>query len=364
VMEEGKNSTSDFESVSAEFPPLMTFINGICTLVSVGIAGADIVAVYVLLKCRRIPTFARIFSINFILSDAVGSLSFFICQLLIFAFGMNTELMHNIRTVTVGFMLNIAMMSVSCLAFDRAMALRASLRYAAFVTKTKGIIVVLCLWSINLIIVPPTMVHGIKTYCPSMRTCDQWNATKLTRLFMLSIIITSQISVTLSYFYVLKIARAHHRKIEAMKRMAYIENTNTRGVVSERQFSTTTTLLKLVLAFIVTHTPIVLHLVVFETNIDARNDLSRRIFHAISFMCLQANSIISLKIYVARFKECQMMLLVFAEMFCKNYTQRITDLRMDVYNIVVSTDHGRSAAQNTSVPNNATDTSCCQNSKE
>jgi len=323
-----------------------TVINAVCTFVSSGVMLADTVAVYALLKCKRIPTFARIFSINFLLGDAVGSTMFVACQVALLCFGIKQELMHHFRTISSGFALTIAMESVALLALDRVLALKISLRYASFVSKVKGLSVVVTLWCTNLVTLAALLAFGIVKFCPSAQFCDLWSATRSARVFLIGLVVTSQTVVTVSYFYVLKVARKHERSINAMTNRTCTQNKYPQGTgmipVSERQFSTTQTLLKIVLAFIICHVPICVQMVMFETTVDTRNNLPRNVLNLVSYVGMQANSIISLRIYVARFKECQLVLMMLIKRFCKSdYTQRIEQLRISVFNIIVSTDNVR-----------------------
>jgi len=224
--------------------------------------------------------------------------------------------MMNIRTVGVGLTLTITMSFVSGLALDRALSLKASLQYASIVRKFRVIAVAILLWSFNAIILPLLTYFEYRRLCQSKELCAFWDMTKCARIYALVVVVTCQITVTLSYFYVLKIARAHQRKLEALRSMTF-NGTTYKGVVSERQFATTKILLKIVLAFILMHTPILLHYCMTETNVASRHDVRMRLFLAFSYVCIQTNSVVSLNIYVIRFKECQLNLLILVKRFTK-----------------------------------------------
>ena len=335
---ENVTSPSDYNNRIPEFWPITKFINGTCAVLALAIALANIAGVLVLTRCRRIPFCTRIFSINFLLSDALGSIVYMVCQVLIFCVGINTDLMMNIRTVGVGLTFIITMSFVSGLALDRALSLKASLQYASIVTKFRVIAVAILIWSFNALIFPLLLYFEYRRLCQSKEFCAMWDITKCARIYALVFVVTCQITVTLSYFYVFKIVRAHQRKLEALRSMTF-NGTTYKGVVSERQFAATKILLKLVLVFILMHTPLLLHYSITETNVASRHDVSMRLLLAFSYVCMQANSVVSLNIYVIRFKECQLNLLILVEKVYKNYSKRIAELRMEVYNIVVSSEN-------------------------
>jgi len=313
----------------------MTVINVVCTLVSSGIMFADSVAIYVLLKCKRIPTYAHIFSINFFLSDAIGSAMLVACQVSLLILEINVDVMHHIRSLLSGFALTVAMPSVALLALDRALALKLSLRYKVLVSKTKGLCVAIALWCFNIITMGALLCYSAIENCSSEQICELWSVTQFARFYLTVIVVVSQVFVTLSYFYVLKVARKHQNALQAMKTMT----NNPTSMVSERQFETTKTLLRIILAFIICYTPLCVQMVLLETNVAARNDFTRRILLLVTYIFIQVNSIVNLKIYVARFKECKMVLMMLADRFCQGvYTQQIEDLRINVFNIVVTRD--------------------------
>lgn len=335
-----ENISLDSDIIKNEETSDISFVfNMLVTIFSIFILLCDVAAVIILSQCKRIPYQCRYFSLNFIVSDGISSLSFLICQILMFMNGMTNTFMANIRVVTVGASLIINMLSVTCLSADRVFTLLANLAYSRIVTRCKVVIAAVSMWALVCITVPAITFYGFKETCSVLLdSCDFWEATRPVRLYMMSLVLFAEVCVFCSYFIIYRIAMRHKRAIAALRSSSFNVNMNTVGNMSARQFSTTKAIIKIVLVFIVLHSFIVIHLIVHETSFENRNTPARIFFYAFSYFCIQVNSILSIRLYVARFKECKLKLYTILSKISPAFEVKTEELRRDVYNIVVTTE--------------------------
>ncbi|KAH3839647.1 hypothetical protein DPMN_113079 [Dreissena polymorpha] len=311
----------------------------LCTTFSMLILLCDVAAVIILSQCKRIPYQCRYLSLNFIVSDGISCLSFLICQILIFRNGTASTFMANIRVVSVGASLIINMLSVACLSAERAFVLLANLAYSRIVTRCRVVIVAASAWVLVCITVPSITVYGFEGTCNGhLHGCDLWEATRPARLYMMSLVLLAEVCVVCSYFIIHRIAMRHMRAIAALRSSFVNASMNKVGNMSGRQFSTTKAIVKIVLVFIVLHSFIVIHLIVHETSFENRNTPARIFFYAFAYLCIQANSFLSLRLYFATFKECKLKLYVILSKIYPAFEVKTEELRRDVYNIVVTTE--------------------------
>lgn len=321
-----------------ELSQLMTLVNLGLSLIAAVIFFGDIFAVAIIRRCTRIPFQTQKLSISFILSDALGSVVFLFHQIVIFIFGISTDLTHNTRIVSLGMLLSIGWFSLAALALDRAIALSSNLRYATLIRRRTVNVTILFIWTFHFISIPSIFAFGLMTVC-DMRIdgyCDIWRATKPARVFKIFLLVIVAFIVVGANAYVFRIARRHKRQIADIKNACF---TGKRiNPISENQFSASQAVFTIGLAFIVLHAPIVIHLVILENSVHVRRHEHRRLFHAFSFICMQINSFISLRLYAGKFKEFKMHAYSFFGRFIKSYAKKSEDLRVDVYNIVVSSE--------------------------
>jgi uncharacterized membrane protein YjgN (DUF898 family) len=154
---------------------------------------------------------------------------------------------------------------------------------------------------------------------------------------MMSLLIFYEIVLAVSYVIIHGIASRHARDMIASN-MAYNGQThhNPESLTS-RQFAATKVIIKIVLSFMLLHAPVVIHLIVSESNTSIRHERFRRIFHFLSYVCIQINSFISLRLYVFKFDECKLHLYLMLSCISKKYESKVEKLRVDVYDIVVYT---------------------------
>jgi len=328
-------------SGAGQMSTLIVVLNYATGVIALFIFIGDVFAIYIMKKCKRIPFQIKYLSISYILSDATGALVFVINQVVILMFMMSTDLTHNIRIVSVGIMLSVSWFSVAALSMDRAVGLKVNLRYATMVRRKTINITISIIWMFHIITMPFVMIYGFKTACNLIMDehCNPWAATKLVRFYIMVLLLIVGFLVVGSNAYVHRIARRHERQIADIKKSAFTGRCiNPDSPISERQLSATKAILSIIVSFVLFHAPIIIHLLVLESNIHARHELPRRLFHVFSFACIQINSFVNLFLYFGKFKEFKFQLYLVLGGIFKSFSEVAERQRVDVYNIVVSND--------------------------
>lgn len=321
------------------FGPVILVCNYGALIVSLIIIICEIGALAVLRKCKRMPYCSRVLSSCFILSDAAGALVFTVHQIIIFVFGFNNDLTHTSRTLVVATMLSVSWSSVAAMSIERVVALQANIKYTMGFNKSRVHLMASLLWLVHVLLAVVVISVGFKQHCGwKILSCDIWEASKVSRFVMMTLLVAYEITLVISYVVIYTIAARHAREIAAIRSAAFGKNVNNPDGVSERQFSTTQAIIKIVLAFMLLHTPIIIHLIVVESDQSSLNEILRRVLYAASYFCIQLNSFISLRLYVVKFDECKLYFYQFLSRLFKSYERKSEELRLKVFNIVVSSD--------------------------
>jgi hypothetical protein len=333
---------TDAKAVTRVNQPILLAFNYAIAVVNVVILLSDVIAVKVLQLCKRMPQVSRRLSISYFLSDASANLLFLIHQFIMYFIGINNDITNNSRIISAstGYMISSA--CIAALALERVFALKMNLRYSQNHHKITYLAIIL-IWFVHVCSSCLLIAFGLKHYCSAWKfsKCDMWEATQVYRFTVMCFIVIYQITLAVSYAVIYKVASRHARAIDSMK----TESSRTTRVadpskvhMSQRQFILTTAILKVVLSFVLLYAPINIHLFLMELNVLDRESQIRRLFHAASYVCVQINSFVSLSVYVGKFEECKMHMYFILSKLFKSYKQRGEDMRIRVYNIVVSSD--------------------------
>jgi hypothetical protein len=305
--------------------------------VSLVIIILEFVAVFVLQRCRRIPSCSRVLSTSFILSDAAGACTFAVHQITIFIVGIKNDVIFNSRILTVGAMLTVSWASVATMSLERVIALKMNIKYNLNSSKLRIYLIISLIWSVNIVVVVAAIVMGFYFHCVSENaTCDLWEATKAGRFVMMGLLIFYEIVLVISYVIIHGIASTHAKNIIAPQMTSFEQAHNNPESLTRRQYKATLAIIKIVFAFMLLHAPIVIHLIIFETQPYLQNDRIRRLFHALSYFCIQINSFVSVRLYVAKIDECKLTFYLMLSRIMKKYENEAESLRVKVYDIVVS----------------------------
>ncbi|XP_053398051.1 uncharacterized protein LOC128556566 [Mercenaria mercenaria] len=135
---------------------------------------------------------------------------------------------------------------------------------------------------------------------------------------------------------VYKVARRHAIQIDALKQTASSDKMRYPDSVSERQYAAIIVFVKIVTAILCLQTPIIVTMIISTSYPDLRDQTPMRVFRSLAYLCFLINSFVNLYMYIWKLKECEMNLYYMLAKFFKQYKSRAEVLRLEVYNIVVS----------------------------
>ena len=335
----GNISTGYVEDIYVQ--PAIVFLNMVIVVIATTVVVGNGVAVVVLMRCTRIPFQTKYISISLISSDALVAFVLIVNQVVIFMFGVSTDLTHSLRDVTVGMVHGVNWCSVTFLSVDRAIALKANLRYAELVTRRTINTILLCIWTFYFTMIPALTLYGFKTACdPHIDgNCVFLEETKEARSLIVMPLVMFGAAIICTNTYVYRVAQRHARQIADIQRSAFDRGLiHPDNAMSERQFSAAKAVVSIVLAFILLHAPLVIHHLMMLVLPDQRLEVPRRVYYFFAYSLNQLSSFVNLTLYAGKFMEFKMHLYLLLGKCCNRFNKRAQEIRVDVFNIVVSSE--------------------------
>ena len=297
----------------------------------------SIVALRIMLICRKLPDSIRYLSINFLVASLVFVVSNFILSITRLVLGPNNcyyELIFDFRTFLSSVLLLVLWCTICALTIERFIAIRCPYRYATMVTKTTLKIAIIVLWSFN------AFVPSVMLYISWLLVCGQYNYNYIftcdifaifnpVKLFMTMILCILYSITIVVYTKILLCIRRHQRAIQALNKSS---GTQSKG--GSHPFSKM--ILPIVLSFILLQSPHIVTTIIVVLKPVTQERSFRILFHIIYYLCFTLNNYVTLYLYVWRFPECRM---TFYHMFSKifsGYAEKADALRMEIFSIVTA----------------------------
>ena len=333
------NNVSTHEVYETYVQSALVYLNIVVVVIATAVVVGNGVAVVVLMKCKRIPFQTKYISISLISSDALGAFVLIVYQVVIFMFGANTDVTQSLRDVTTGMVHGVNWCSVTFLSVDRAIAVKANLRYTELITRRTINTILFCIWIFYFTMIPALTFHGFQTVCvPHMDdNCDTTEATKVANSVVVLPLFMFGAVIICTNTYVYSVAQRHARQIADIQRSAFDRGLiHPDNAISERQFSATKTVVYIVLAFILLHAPLLIHYLMMLVSPDQSEQLPRRLYLLFAFSLNQLSSFVTLTLYAGKFMEFKMHLYFLLGKRLNRFNKRAQEIRVDVFNIVVS----------------------------
>lgn len=321
-------------------------VNYFLILVNITVIVCDVTVIHILRKCKRIPRQCKQLSISFIISGAIAAACFIIHSVAIFGIGINTDIIHNSRIDTVAVMNSISSASLTALSVERVLALKANLKYAIFLEKVNMYLVIALIWFIHIVIMISMVLIGFQIHCNwKLENCDIWKLNDIARIAMIFVIPFIYGTVLVSCNSIIyRIARRHAKQIDEMNGTIFRCQAVNAVSVSDSQYATTRVIIHIVTAYIVLQTPAFVCMFISSIFVHLRDQMVIRIFRGISYLFVQANSVVNLYLYVMKLQECKMHFYFILAKVLKRYEGRASSMRLEVYNIVTCSSTDRSVA--------------------
>ena len=272
-------STGYADEISAE-AALLNLHMVVVVIAALAVIGNE-VALVVLMRCKRIPFQTKYISISVISSDALGAFVLIVYEVVTYIFGVNTDVTQKLKGVTVGMVYGVNWCSLTFLSVDRAIALKANLRYAELITRRTINTLLLCIWTFYFTMIPALTVYGFITACDqhSNENVDILEETKEARSVIVAPLIIFGAVIICTNTYVYRVAQRHARQIADIQRSAFDRGLiHPDNAMSERQFSAAKAVVSIVLAFILLHVPLLIHHLMMVVSPDQSEQVSSRLY--------------------------------------------------------------------------------------
>ena len=235
--------------------------------------------------------------------------------------------------------------SSAALTYERLLALVQPFMYKNYTTKPKLVVLISSIWIVN-IFVPTTIFlastlnhcHMGNLYCFHENVYEIFQPLKQCCLSLLTLY---GLFIVIAYAKILLIILKHQRRIAATVSEQDL------AITPGMKLTSTKTIAAIISAFIVFQLPMVIHSVIFKIQPSLKHQNWRMILQGMDYIGYQLNVYASLYLYIWKFKECKMHFYLLFSKFSKRFEQVASDMRIEVFNIVVFDKNSTSKSQTT-----------------
>ncbi|XP_045215307.1 adenosine receptor A2a-like [Mercenaria mercenaria] len=287
------------------------------------------IAICVLRRCKKTPIAIKYLSINFLASDAMFQIIGALFSIVKFM-----DIVKNVTVLKVGYQFTLGLaLSVSCasinlLAFDRLIAVTLPLRYQSLVTRFRAVLVILIVWSFNIIACSASFIWFLVDCTVEQSICSGNNGLRasftdkqhITHIVLF--VLYELVNITVYVALALALRNYFDRK----GKLTASQNQMNRGNSSVHRWILSLTFLQLVL-----HLPYLINTFITVVVKEFWYQTWREYVEVLAHALLRVSSIGSLYLYTWKLRECKY---VFLTMFCggnSKFGDTIRALKGDIY---------------------------------
>ena len=301
----------------------------------------NVVALTIMMRCRRLPISIKYLSINFLICFlATGSTNMILTVTrLVLGPNFSYELINDLRTFLVSVFTLVLWCSMCALTVERFIAIVFPYQYILYVTKTTVYVTISLTWTLS------TIIPSVILFVTWLKICGQYDYIYLCDIFAIfrpfKIYLTSLLCIAYAitivmYTKILLIIRHLEREIHPniLASENYIRNNPL-----STPFPSTKIILTIILSFIVLQFPYIFSTAIYELRSDMQQRIWRVIFQFVSYICLELNTFVTLYLYIWRIQECRMQFYQMFSHVSNRYREKAEALRIEVFNIVTFERH-------------------------
>ena len=321
-------STTSWDSEPNEQNPVL---NASVITMSVISLTCNIAALWIIFRCRRLAFQIKYLSCNFLFCY-IGiecSMTSHSVALLVMD-KMYYRLIFDSRLFCACALATVSWCSVCTVTLERLFVLTMPFDYAKHATKPVLIISITTCWCLNVLLPSAVfLINGIKMCGPYdfISLCDIYAVFRPLKLTMLGLLSVYAALIVIAYLKISSVIFHHQKNIPLQDGDSKAEN-------RKKHFKSTVTVATVILAFVILNSPAYFHLIAFEFKPELKNQKWRIVFSSLDYLGHELNIYTNLYLYIWKFKECRMHLLLMLSKFNKGFTERCNSLRIEVYNIV------------------------------
>ena len=295
------------------------------------------VALWVMIKCRKLPISIRYLSINLLVAMLVGSCSNVIHSVWGFIIGPygDNDLQFESRSFSNSVFVSLTWCCLCFVILERFFALTFPLKYAHYVTKTSLYITIALIWLVNILV--PTLLFFFNwlSICGKYdfaKSCDRFAMHHPSRIFMMTVLFIYCGITIVVYAKITRIIQRQNSVVRAITMTT--QNAPNPNSSLSRSLPSTNVILVIVLSFIILQSPLVFTILLFELRPDLQEQQLRSLLFCVIFLFGEINTYVVLYFYIWRFEECRMNFYRMLSNTSDRYKDKAEALRIEVFNIV------------------------------
>ena len=297
-----------------------------------------LIAVRIMTRCRKLPLSIRVLSVNFLVAFIMIGASNFLSSVILKIIDQDSEfylVWFVVRMVLFSVFMSVLWCSMCAVVIERFIAIEFPYHYVKLNKKPTLFSIIVFIWTFNTILPCVLVISNWLQFCGANKFLHECNGFALLRPFRLFVASISCICFAATVMVYSKISHSIMRQTRE-ERALQVRNTVEQSTQnSTTLFTSTNTILIIILSFIVLQFPYLIFNILTELKPEFRELKWRIRINFISSLCHEINVYITLFLYIWKLSECR---LNFYYMFSKlnnKYKPKAERLRLEVYNIVI-----------------------------
>ena len=296
-----------------------------------------LIAVKIMARCRKLPLSIRVLSVNFLIAFVMIGASNFLSSVILKTISQDSRYYLDgfiMRMVLFSVFMSVLWCSMGAVVIERFIAIEFPYHYVKLNKKTTLCSIIVFIWTINTIVPCVLVVSNWLKFCGANKFLHECNGFALLRPFRIFVASISCVCFAATVVVYSKISHSIVRQTRE-ERALQVQNTvqlSTQN--SATQFTSTKTILIIILSFIVLQFPYLFFNILTELRPEFREIDRRKIMIFITSLCHEINVYVTLFLYIWKLSECKMHLYYMFSKLNNKYKPKAESLRLEVYNIV------------------------------
>ena len=288
-------------------------------------------------RCRKLPLSIRVLSVNFLIAFVMIGASNFLSSVILKTISQDSRYYLDgfiMRMVLFSVFMSVLWCSMGAVVIERFIAIEFPYHYVKLNKKTTLCFVIVFIWTFNTIVPCVLVVSNWLKFCGANKFLHECNGFALLRPFRIFVASISCICFAATVVVYSKISHSIVRQTRE-ERALQVQNTVQQSTQnSATQFTSTKTILIIILSFIVLQFPYLFFNILTELRPEFREIDRRKIMIFITSLCHEINVYVTLFLYIWKLSECKMHLYYMFSKLNNKYKPKAESLRLEVYNIV------------------------------
>ena len=302
--------------------------------------GCTLVALIIILRCRKMPISIRYLSANFLISFLMIGFSTLVHNIALIILGTDSPfyaVLFNTRLLFFCVFLLVLWWSMCAITAERFIAIVYPFRYVPLMRKSIVCVTITLIWALNIIVPSALVLSNLLTHCgshQSMSVCDAFVVLTPFRLYVSSALCMSFIITISLYSRILLSLRDANMESYTLGMINPTDNSKTKHPTTTASSAITNTILIIILTFLFLQAPYLIIILIKELIPVTQDYKWRIVFQVVGYICHELNIIVTLFNYIWKFPECRLNFYQMFSRMSRRFEAKAESLRLEVYNIV------------------------------